>query len=135
MLIGHLGNKPEIRKTPSGDAVASFSVATNEKFKDKDGNKQEKTTWHRCVCWGKRGEAFAEFHDKGDLVCVEGKIENRSYEDKDGTKKYSSDIIVARFEFVRSGSTKNSDNPPAGQEEYSATGGYVDGEYQDDLPF
>lgn len=94
LLIGLLGKNPELRYTASGQAVASFSLATTETFKDKAGTKQQKTTWHNIVIWGKLAEICNQYLKKGSKIYVEGKIENRSYEDRDGNKKYVSEIVV-----------------------------------------
>ncbi|MBL8028744.1 MAG: single-stranded DNA-binding protein [Fibrobacteres bacterium] len=94
ILVGNLGKNPELRYTPSGQAVASFSIATSETFKDKSGTRQTKTTWHNIVIWGKLGEIANQYLKKGSTVYIEGKIENRSYDDKDGNKKYISEIVV-----------------------------------------
>jgi single-strand DNA-binding protein len=93
-LIGNLGKNPELRSTATGQAVASFSLATTETFKDKAGAKQQKTTWHNIVVWGKLAEICSQYLKKGSKAYIEGKIENRSYEDKDGSKKYVSEIVV-----------------------------------------
>ena len=93
-LIGNLGKDPELRYTASGTAVASFSVATTERYKDRDGNKKEDTTWHNCVVWRQLAEICGKYLHKGKQVYVEGKIKTRSYDDRDGVKKYVTEIIV-----------------------------------------
>jgi len=95
ILVGNLGKNPELRYTASGQAVASFSLATSENYKDKSGVKQTKTTWHNIVIWGKLGEIANQYLKKGSTVYIEGKIENRSYDDKDGNKKYISEVVVS----------------------------------------
>ena len=99
ILIGNLGKDPELRRTASGSAVVNFSIATTEKFKGKDGQMQESTEWHSCICWGKRGEAIAQYCTKGSSIYLEGKIVTRSWE-KDGVKKYATEIIVSDFRFL-----------------------------------
>jgi single-strand DNA-binding protein len=94
LLIGHLGKDPELRYTKGGDAVASFSVATNESWKDAEGNTQERTDWHNIVAWRKLAEICAEYVKKGSKVYIEGKIQTRSYDDKDGVKKYVTEITA-----------------------------------------
>ena len=99
MLIGNLGKDPELRYTGSGDAVANFSIATGESWKDKEGNKQEKTEWHRCVVWNSgRGTGLADVVEKyvrkGEKVYVEGEIEYRQWQDKDGQTRYTTEIKV-----------------------------------------
>ncbi|MBP1679156.1 MAG: ssDNA-binding protein [Bacteroidetes bacterium] len=95
MLIGNLGKDPELRYTPSGVAVATFTVATNESWKDQDGNMQERTEWHNIVAWRKLAEVCGEWLKKGKKVYVEGRIQTRSYDDKNtGAKKYMTEIVL-----------------------------------------
>ena len=94
ILIGNLGKDPELRYTQSGTAVCNFSVATSEKFKDKQGDQHEKTEWHNIVVWGQLADICGKFLVKGKTVMIEGKIQNRSYDDKDGNKKYISEIVA-----------------------------------------
>jgi single-strand DNA-binding protein len=100
ILIGNLGRDPEIRYTPSGQAVASFTIATSEKWRDKDGQMQERTDWHNIVCWGRQAELANQYLKKGRPVYIEGRIQNRSYDDKEGNKKYISEVIVQRLQFL-----------------------------------
>lgn len=93
-LIGHLGAKPEIKNTESGKKVASFTMATNEVYRNAQGEKVTETQWHRLVAWGKIADRVEKYLDKGKEVAIEGKLLNRSYTDKDGTKKYVSEILV-----------------------------------------
>jgi single-strand DNA-binding protein len=96
ILIGHLGRDAELRYTPGGAAVASFSVATSETWKDKTTNeRKEQTEWHRVVLWGKAAEAIAQYLTKGKQVAVEGKLQTRAWE-KDGVKRYATDIKADR---------------------------------------
>lgn len=92
-LIGHLGKDPELKYTPSGVAVANFSVATNESWKDQEGNVQERTEWHNIVAWRKLAEICGEWLKKGKRVYIEGRLQTRSYE-KDGVKKYMTEIVA-----------------------------------------
>ncbi len=92
ILIGNLGRDPELRYTPSGTAVANFTVATNETWKDKDGTKQEHTEWHRVVAWGKLAEIAGEYLRKGRQVYIEGSIRSRTYKDKDGNERTAVEI-------------------------------------------
>src|SRR5512135_1286268 len=95
MLIGNLGKDPELRYTTSGVAVATFSVATNESWKDQDGNLQERTEWHNIVAWRKLAEVCGEWLKKGKRVYIEGRIQTRSYDDKNtGAKKYMTEIVA-----------------------------------------
>ena len=92
ILIGNLGRDPELRYTPGGTAVANFTVATNEVWKDKEGNKQEHTEWHRVVAWGKLAEIAGEYLRKGRQVYIEGSIRSRTYKDKDGNERTAVEI-------------------------------------------
>jgi single-strand DNA-binding protein len=94
ILIGNLGQDPELRYTSSGVAVASFSMATSESWKDQDGNAQEKTQWHKCVAWRKLAEIVGEYLKKGSKVYIEGRIQYRSYDDKNGVKRDVTEIVV-----------------------------------------
>jgi single-strand DNA-binding protein len=94
ILIGHLGGDPELRYTPAGSAVANFNVATNETWKDKDGNKQVRTEWHRIVVWNKLAEIAGEYFKKGSQVYVEGRLTTRSWQDKDGVKRYITEVVA-----------------------------------------
>ena len=94
ILIGNLGKDPELRYVASGNAVASFSLATSENYKDKSGAKQTRTVWHNIVVWGKLAEICNQYLKKGSQVYLEGRIDNRSYDDKDGNKRYISEVVV-----------------------------------------
>ena len=101
ILIGRLGSDPEVRYTPSGAAVANFSIATSEEWKDRDtGEKKERTEWHRIVAWRRLGELCGEFLSKGRQVYVEGRIQTRSWEDRDGNKRYTTEIIATDVQFL-----------------------------------
>lgn len=95
MLIGNVGKEPELKYTTNGVAVCTTSLATSESWKDESGAKQEKTEWHNLVAWRKTGEIIAEYVKKGDKLYVEGKIQTRSYEDKNGVKRYITEIVVS----------------------------------------
>jgi single-strand DNA-binding protein len=100
ILIGRLGKDPELRYTPSGKAVANFSLATNERWTTQDGQKQESTTWHNIVAWGRQAEVIKEYLGKGRQVYIEGRIDNRSYDDKEGNKRWISEVVVQNFQFL-----------------------------------
>ncbi len=93
-LIGNLGDNPKVRKLDSGKTVANFSIATNEIYRDKNGEKQSETTWHRLVAWGKQAEIIENYTKKGSEVAIEGKLTNRSYDDKNGEKQYITEVLV-----------------------------------------
>lgn len=99
-LIGRLGKDPEVRRLESGAAVAKFSLATSESYKDKDGNKQETTEWHNIVVWRTQAEIAEKFLKKGMLIYVEGKLTYREYTDKDNVKKYYTEIVASSFQML-----------------------------------
>ena len=92
ILIGNLGADPELKYTPNGAAVANLSLATIDTWKDNDGNKQERTEWHRVIVWKKLAEITAEYLKKGSKVYFEGRLQTRSWEDKDGVKRYTTEV-------------------------------------------
>ena len=100
IVIGRLGQDPELKYTPNGNAVCNFSLATSEKFKTKSGGEKEETQWHRIVCWGKTGEIAAVHLSKGREVYIEGKIKTRSYEDKNGVKRSATEIEAQTVQFI-----------------------------------
>lgn len=100
LLIGRLGSDPEIRYTPSGAAVANFSVATNESWNDKNGQKQERTEWHRVVVWGKLAQLCGEYLKKGRQAYIEGRLQTRQWQDKEGATKYTTEIIATTIQFL-----------------------------------
>ena len=93
-LIGNLGNAPEIKNIESGKKMARFSIATNENYRNAKGEKVTETTWHNLVAWGKVAEIAEKYLTKGKEVVIEGKLVNRSYNDKDGNKKYITEVVV-----------------------------------------
>jgi single-strand DNA-binding protein len=101
LLIGRLGKEPALNYTPNGQPVCKFSIATDDGWKDKDGKKHEKVTWHNIVIWGKLGETAKKYLKKGSLCYIEGKIDTRSYDDKEtGQKKYVTEIIGSTIQFL-----------------------------------
>ncbi|MFZ1730155.1 MAG: single-stranded DNA-binding protein [Bacteroidota bacterium] len=102
MLIGHLGSDPELRYTEGNVPVASFNVATNESYKDQNGNLVDRTEWHRCVAWRKLAELFGEYLKKGSKVYLEGKLQTRAWDDKEGNKRYTTEIVISDFTFLDS---------------------------------
>lgn len=100
MLIGYLGADPELRYTPSGSPVANFRVATTEQWTDKDGEKQAKTEWHKIVAWRKLAETCGEYLHKGSLVYLEGSLETRNWEDRDGIKRWTTEIRAWRVQML-----------------------------------
>lgn len=100
ILVGNLGKDPELRYTASGAAVCNFSLATTENYKDRDGNKQEKTEWHNIVIWRQLAEIAGKYLTKGKQVYLEGKIQTRSYDDRDGNKRYITEIVVDEMQML-----------------------------------
>lgn len=114
MLIGNLGKDPEVRATPSGQMVANFSIATTEKWKGKDsGQWEEKTEWHNIVVWGKLAELCREYLHKGRPVYIEGKLQTRSWDDKEGKKRYTTEVLAQTIQFL--GARSDSASAPAGR--------------------
>ena len=100
MLIGNLGADPEIRYTPSGAAVANFNMATKAQWTTKEGEKQDRTEWHRIVAWRRLGEICGEYLHKGSLVYIEGRLQTRSWEDRDGNKRYTTEIVAQGMQML-----------------------------------
>lgn len=103
ILIGNIGRDAELKYTPGGAAIATFSMATTEKWKDKSGQQQEKTEWHRVSMWGKMAESLAEYITKGKQIYVEGKIQSRQWDDKEGNKKVSFEIRAENVSLLGGG--------------------------------
>ncbi|OQX62618.1 MAG: single-stranded DNA-binding protein [Desulfococcus sp. 4484_241] len=131
IIVGRLGRDPEVRYTQDGRAVASFSVATTEQWKDKDtGDKREKTEWHRVVAFGRLGEICGEYLAKGRLVYVDGKLRTRSWE-KDGVTRYTTEIVASNMQILESRSAE-----PQGSAGIVSGEPVADnGDIPDDIPF
>ena len=101
ILVGRLGRDPELRYTPDGTAVANFSVATSDEWKDRNtGEKRERTEWHRIVAWRRLAEICGEYLHKGSLVYVEGRLQTRSWEDRDGNKRWTTEVIALGMQML-----------------------------------
>lgn len=100
ILIGNLGANPELKYTPSGQAVCELRVATNESYTDKQGERHDKTEWHRVVAWGKTAENCSQYLSKGRSVYVEGRLQTRKWEDKEGQTRYTTEIVAERVQFL-----------------------------------
>ena len=141
IILGHAGRDPEVRHRDSGDAVANVSIATSETWKDKAGEKQERTEWHRVVFFGKLAEIAGEYVSKGKQVYVEGRITTRKYTDKDGVEKYSTEIIGDKLVLLGGGSRDEGERPartskPAGKPQQRELGeSKPDKDFDDDIPF
>jgi single-strand DNA-binding protein len=114
LLIGRLGNNPEIRYTNTGTAVANFNLATSESWNDKTGQKQERTEWHRVVVWGKLAELCEKYLAKGRQCFVEGRLQTRSWDDKDGNKRYTTEIVANTVQFLGTAAGASAPNASAG---------------------
>ncbi len=111
ILIGRLGGDPEVRYTPDGTMVTSFNLATNEQWKDKSGEKAQKTEWHRIVTFAKLAEICGNYLSKGSMVYIEGRIQTRSWEDKEGAKRTTTEIIATGMQMLDSkGSPKDQES-------------------------
>lgn len=114
ILIGNLGKDPELRHTPQGQAVANFSLATSESWNDKNNQKQERTEWHKVVVWGKPAELVAKYLSKGRKAYVEGRLQTRAWDDKDGQKRYTTEIVATTVQFLDSQGTRASESAGGG---------------------
>ena len=136
MLIGNLGRDPEIRYTTSGQAVANFTLATTEKYTNKAGDKQEDTEWHRIVAWGRLAEICGEYLTKGRMVYIEGSIKTRSWEDKEGNTKWTTEIVARNMQMLGP-SGGRSEAPSTPDEKVPADFDIEDDSFgsDDDIPF
>lgn len=149
MVIGNLGRDPEIRALPSGQKVANFSIAVTENFKDKEGNRQDRTEWINIVFWGKQAEVAERYFKKGMSIYIEGKLQTRSWDDQSGNKQYRTEVVGQTFQFLNSrqdnqgggSSYGSSDNnsAPAGNDPFAANTASAPAaslpNMEDDLPF
>ena len=133
VLVGHLGGDPETRFTPSGAAVANFNLATNESWRDSNGDIQDKTEWHRCVMFGKSAEMAGDLLKNGQLIFTEGKLQTRNWEDKDGVKRYTTEVVCEMFTML--GRKMDNENSQSSNN-FSNTSQTNDSKSDDeDLPF
>lgn len=141
-LVGHLGKDAEVRYTPGGDAVATLNLATSEQWKDKSGQKQERTEWHRVIVWGKAAESLSSYLTKGKQIGVEGKLQTRMWE-KDGTKHYTTEIKSDRITLLGAqngsgGERSERQTPSARTSSASEPSGFEKSSFEeavDDIPF
>lgn len=132
MLIGNLGKDPEVRYTTSGQGVASFSIATTEKFKNKSGDMEERTEWHNIVLWGRQAEIAKEYLSKGKTVFIEGRLQTRKWQDKDGRDRYTTEIVGDRMQML---SPKGGGSGRSGGEPSASYDDPVSYNQDDDIPF
>ena len=140
MVIGNLGSDPELRYTQSGQPVANFNIATNERWTDKSGAQQERTEWHKIVVWGKQAENCEKYLSKGRQVYVEGRIQTRDWEDKDGNKRYTTEIVAQTVQFLSGGAGAGSGGGssyegPSSQEGPAPEASFDQSFNDDDIPF
>ena len=136
ILIGNLGKDPEVRHLEGGTTVANFPLATTETYKDKNGNRQEQTEWHNIVLWRSLAEVAEKYLKKGMQIYVEGKLRTRSWEDKEGHKRYTTEVVAETFTML--GSRKNNEEQSSNTKpasEQTSSNQAVGGSDADDLPF
>ena len=127
ILVGRLGRDPETRFTSGGQAVANFSVATDESYKDRNGERQKRTEWHKIVVWGKQAEIAQQYLKKGSLIFIEGRIQSREWQDKEGQKRTSFEIVASNFRMLGG----RADGAAAGAGGGSHRGGGGGGDFDD----
>jgi len=142
ILVGNLGRDAELRYTPGGAAVATINMATTEVWNDKAGQKQEKTEWHRVVLWGKQAESLAEYLVKGKQIYVEGRLQTRQWDDKDGNKRYTTEIRGDKIVLLGGGAGRGAAGgaiPRGGDDTGNAAGPHAPESSEpltdDDIPF
>lgn len=139
-VVGNLGKDPELRYTPQGNAVCNFSVATNEKRRDKGGDLQDVTTWFRITLWGKQAENASKYLTKGSPIYVEGRLRVEEWSDKDGKTRYTLDVQATDMQFIGSSrgdeysGSSNNYSDDTGSPAAASTGGFS-GPSDDDIPF
>jgi len=133
ILVGNLGADPELKYTPSNRAVCNLRIATTDVFKDKGGQRQEKTEWHRITVWGDQAENCSKYLQKGRSVYIEGRLQTRSY-DKDGQKHYATDVVADRVVFLGSGNGGGERAEGGAGRARGASGGWGDGPGEMDGP-
>ncbi|MCL2669314.1 MAG: single-stranded DNA-binding protein [Syntrophaceae bacterium] len=132
ILVGRLGADPEVRYTPDGTMVTNFRIATDEQWKDKSGERVQKTEWHRIVTFGKLAEICGRYLVKGKMVYVEGRIQTRGWEDKEGSKRSTTEIIAVNMQMLDSKGQKGTDGYPEGPPLPSSADGPLP---EEDVPF
>lgn len=139
ILVGNLGRDPEVRRMPSGDAMVNLSIATTDTWKDKGGERQEKTEWHRIVMFGRVAEVAGEYLKKGSQAYFEGRLQTRKWTDKEGQDKYTTEVVADRMQMLgsRSGSGGGSFSDSQASSKASGSGAFSGGldDLEDDIPF
>lgn len=137
-LLGNLGRDPEVRTTPQGSQVCTLNLATTESYKDKQGEWQDRTDWHRVIFWDRRAETAQKYLKKGSKVMIEGRLQTRSYEDQSGVTKYITEVVGSNLVLIDSISNNNSGVSHAGESSPnydSFDDGDSSDEFDDDVPF
>jgi len=132
ILVGNLGSDPEVKEVGNGNHVANFSIATSEKWTDKSGQQQERTEWHKIVVWGRIAESCGKYLSKGRQVYVEGSIQTRAWDDKDGNKRYTTEITARTVQFLSGGSGEGGNRNNNSQSQPTSKQNNFD---HDDIPF
>jgi len=135
IVVGNLGKDPEVRFTQSGRAVANFSVATSDSWTGQDGNRQERTEWHNIVVWGKQAELCGQYLAKGRQVFVQGRIQTRSWEDKTGNTRYTTEIVAQRVQFLGGAGGARASQEPQDQGFEDPSPSFQSPPIDDDIPF
>ena len=136
ILVGRLGKDPEIRSTPNGNNVAKFTIATDERYTDKNGEKQERTEWHNITAWGKLAEICGQYLRKGKLVYIEGSIRTDSWDDKEsGQKRYRTEIVANTMKMLDRKGDENSGGGQYAGAARKSSGAATQAEEDDDVPF
>ncbi len=136
ILVGNLGRDPELRYTQNGQAVANFSVATTDRWNSKEGQREERTEWHRIVAWGKTAELCAQYLSKGRSVYIEGRIQSREWEDREGQKRNTTEIVAQTVQFLGGrGGSGGGGMPDDGGRGGMSGGGEPPPPSGDDIPF
>jgi len=136
ILIGNLGGDPTVRFTPSGQAVANFNIATTERFTDRNKERQERTEWHRIVAWGRLAEIAQQYLKKGERVYIEGRLQTRQWEDQQGAKRSTTEIVAQNMMMLgRGGGGASNDAPSQDIAPEPETASQASGGDDDDLPF
>ncbi len=138
IIVGNLGRDPEMRTTQSGTQVANFSVATSRSYNDRDGNRQEETEWHRVVAFGRLAEICGQYLRKGKQVYIEGRLQTRSWEDQNGQKRYTTEIVAQEMQMLGRAGDAPAGGSAAPAEDFGpppASSAAASGGDDDDLPF
>ncbi len=135
ILVGHLGRDPEVRYTKSGQVVTNFSLATTERWTGRDGNREERTEWHRIVAWGKLGETCGQYLSKGKQVYIEGRIQTREWQDNSGNNRTTTEIIAANMVMLGQGGGQKQSQDRGPSEYPEQGGGFGMNDYDNMSPF